>query len=93
MGVDKNICLVFLQLTPVGLTIFRGIHAIDRDKPNTPNSDITYSIVVCEIYCKIDDSTLPTYISMRSRLGWSRIDLTGCKLVLEVEDLIVKLLS
>ncbi|XP_022692572.1 protocadherin Fat 4-like isoform X3 [Varroa jacobsoni] len=33
------------ELTPVGLTIFRGIHAIDRDKPNTPNSDITYSIV------------------------------------------------
>lgn len=34
------------QLTPVGLTVFRGIHAIDRDKPNTANSDITYSIVV-----------------------------------------------
>ena len=34
------------QLTPVGLTIFRSIHAIDRDKPNTANSDITYSIVV-----------------------------------------------
>ena len=26
--------------------MFRGIHAIDRDKPNTANSDITYSIVV-----------------------------------------------
>lgn len=34
------------QLTPVGLTIFRSIHAIDRDKPNTLNSDLTYSIVV-----------------------------------------------
>lgn len=34
------------QLTPIGLTVFRGIHAIDRDKPNTANSDITYSIVV-----------------------------------------------
>jgi hypothetical protein len=34
------------ELTPVGLTVFRGIHAIDRDKPNTANSDITYSIVV-----------------------------------------------
>ncbi|OTF73465.1 cadherin-89D-like protein, partial [Euroglyphus maynei] len=33
------------MLTPVGLTVFRGIHAIDRDKPNTANSDITYSIV------------------------------------------------
>jgi hypothetical protein len=28
-----------------GLTIFRGIHAIDRDKPNTPNSDVQYSII------------------------------------------------
>ncbi|KAG9511246.1 Cadherin-89D, partial [Fragariocoptes setiger] len=33
------------ELTPVGLTIFRSIHAVDRDKPNTANSDITYSIV------------------------------------------------
>ncbi|XP_074599101.1 protocadherin Fat 4-like [Brevipalpus obovatus] len=33
------------ELTPVGLIIFRGIHAVDKDKPNTANSDITYSIV------------------------------------------------
>lgn len=33
------------ELTPVGLTVFRGVHAIDRDKPNTPNSDVTYAIV------------------------------------------------
>ncbi|KAK6627853.1 hypothetical protein RUM44_010332 [Polyplax serrata] len=33
------------ELTPVGLTLFQGIHAVDRDKPNTPNSDIHYSIV------------------------------------------------
>ncbi|XP_023209390.1 protocadherin Fat 4-like, partial [Centruroides sculpturatus] len=33
------------ELTPVGLTVFRGIHAVDRDKPNTANSDVTYSIV------------------------------------------------
>ncbi|RVE54564.1 hypothetical protein evm_000685 [Chilo suppressalis] len=32
------------ELTPTGLTIFKGIHAFDRDKPNTPNSDIQYSI-------------------------------------------------
>ncbi|KAL4702872.1 hypothetical protein ACJJTC_003995 [Scirpophaga incertulas] len=32
------------ELTPTGLTIFRGIQAFDRDKPNTPNSDIQYSI-------------------------------------------------
>ncbi|GLH03452.1 Cadherin-89D [Gryllus bimaculatus] len=33
------------ELTPTGLTIFRGIHAVDRDKPNTPNSDVQYTIV------------------------------------------------
>ena len=31
--------------TPTGLTIYRGIQALDIDKPNTPNSDIRYSIV------------------------------------------------
>ncbi|XP_067214901.1 cadherin-89D [Linepithema humile] len=33
------------ELTPVGVTIFRGIHALDGDKPNTPNSDVYYAIV------------------------------------------------
>lgn len=28
-----------------GVTIFRGIHAVDGDKPNTPNSDVYYAIV------------------------------------------------
>lgn len=27
------------------MTIFRGIHALDGDKPNTPNSDVYYAIV------------------------------------------------
>ncbi|XP_045496729.1 cadherin-89D isoform X1 [Colias croceus] len=33
------------ELTPPGLIIYRGIRAFDRDKPNTPNSDIQYTIV------------------------------------------------
>ncbi|XP_018054160.1 PREDICTED: cadherin-89D [Atta colombica] len=33
------------ELTPIGVTIFRGIHALDGDKPNTPNSDVYYAIV------------------------------------------------
>lgn len=28
-----------------GLTIFRGIQALDRDKPNTANSEVVYSII------------------------------------------------
>ncbi|CAB3227459.1 unnamed protein product [Arctia plantaginis] len=33
------------ELTPAGLTIFKSIRAFDRDKPNTPNSDVQYSII------------------------------------------------
>lgn len=29
----------------IGLTIFRGIQALDRDKPNTANSEVSYSII------------------------------------------------
>lgn len=32
------------KIVCAGLTIYRGIHAIDRDKPNTPNSDVQYAI-------------------------------------------------
>lgn len=32
------------ELTPVGSTIFQNIVAFDRDKPNTPNSDIQYAL-------------------------------------------------
>ncbi|XP_030768238.1 cadherin-89D isoform X4 [Sitophilus oryzae] len=30
---------------PVGLAVFRNIKAVDRDKPNTPNSDVQFAIV------------------------------------------------
>lgn len=32
------------ESTPVGSTVFQGISAFDRDKPNTPNSDVQYSM-------------------------------------------------
>ncbi|XP_059611787.1 cadherin-89D [Phlebotomus argentipes] len=32
------------EATPVGSTIFHSISAFDRDKPNTPNSDVQFSI-------------------------------------------------
>lgn len=34
-----------LSKNSTGVTIFRGIHAVDGDKPNTPNSDVHYAIV------------------------------------------------
>ncbi|KAL1491992.1 hypothetical protein ABEB36_012502 [Hypothenemus hampei] len=33
------------ELFPVGLTVYRSIRAIDKDKPNTPNSDVQFAIV------------------------------------------------
>ncbi|XP_058809929.1 cadherin-89D [Phymastichus coffea] len=33
------------ELSPTGLTVFRGIHAFDKDKPNTPNSDVHYAVI------------------------------------------------
>lgn len=30
------------ESTPVGTTIYQGISAFDRDKPNTPNSDVQF---------------------------------------------------
>lgn len=32
------------ESTQVGTTIYQQINAFDRDKPNTPNSDVQYSI-------------------------------------------------
>ena len=32
------------ELTPPGLTVFRGIQALDKDKPNTANSEISFKI-------------------------------------------------
>ena len=35
----------FSNLHYVGLTIFRGIQAVDKDKPNTANSELSYGII------------------------------------------------
>lgn len=32
------------ESTPIGTTIFQTISAFDRDKPNTPNSDVQYTM-------------------------------------------------
>ncbi|CAH1400248.1 unnamed protein product [Nezara viridula] len=32
------------ELTPTGLTVFRGVQAVDMDKPNTPNSELIYTL-------------------------------------------------
>lgn len=32
------------ESTPIGATIYQQINAFDRDKPNTPNSDVQYSM-------------------------------------------------
>ncbi|XP_026498346.2 cadherin-89D isoform X2 [Vanessa tameamea] len=44
MFLDTPYRITVDELTPPGLTIFKGIRAFDRDKPNTPNSDVQYTI-------------------------------------------------
>ncbi len=36
--------LIFLKLSPIGTIVFQSIKAIDRDLPNKPNSQISFSI-------------------------------------------------
>lgn len=38
------------ESTAVGTTIFQGISAFDRDKPNTPNSDVQFSMELGNTY-------------------------------------------
>lgn len=42
MGAPYNVYVD--EATAVGSTIYSGISAFDRDKPNTPNSDVQYSL-------------------------------------------------
>ncbi|CAH0723464.1 unnamed protein product, partial [Brenthis ino] len=50
------------ELTPPGLTIFKGIRAFDRDKPNTPNSEIQYSITSGDERFILESSHKPALI-------------------------------
>ncbi|XP_075211152.1 cadherin 89D [Lycorma delicatula] len=43
--IDAPYHVIVDELTPIGLTVFRGIYAVDKDKPNTPNSEVHYAII------------------------------------------------
>ncbi|XP_066581389.1 cadherin-89D [Prorops nasuta] len=63
------------ELTPTGVTIFRGIHAMDRDKPNTPNSDIYYAIISGNEQGKFSlESGHRTALILRKPLDYDRGD-------------------
>ena len=42
---DKIDCWFYFSNSYVGLTVFRGIQAVDKDKPNTANSELSYGII------------------------------------------------
>lgn len=42
---DKIDCWFYFSNYYVGLTVFRGIQAVDKDKPNTANSELSYGII------------------------------------------------
>ncbi|KRT80755.1 Cadherin, partial [Oryctes borbonicus] len=63
------------ELTPVGLTVFKGIHATDRDKPNTPNSDIHYSITAGNEKGKFGlDNSHEAYLVLKKPLDYDNGD-------------------
>ena len=61
--------------TPPGLTIFRGITALDTDKPNTPNSDVQYSIIGGNEERKFSiEGNLKAVVVLRKGLDYERGD-------------------
>lgn len=59
------------EATPIGTTIFQGVLAFDRDKPNTPNSDVQYSIGVQDFgpggpYFSLESPHRPSVVLRRS---------------------------
>ncbi|XP_017781597.1 PREDICTED: cadherin-89D, partial [Nicrophorus vespilloides] len=63
------------EVTPVGLTIFRGIKAGDRDKPNTPNSDVQYAITAGNERGKFAlDSSHQAYLVLKKALDYDSGD-------------------
>ncbi|XP_045465404.1 cadherin-89D [Harmonia axyridis] len=63
------------ELTPVGLTLFRGVRAVDRDKPNTPNSDIQYALVAGNQDGKFAlDNSHQAYLTLKKPLDYDTGD-------------------
>ena len=65
------------ELTPPGFTIFRGIQALDKDKPNTANSEVTYSIIrgnEKRVFSVEAASSKKAVIVLRKKLDFDRGD-------------------
>ena len=65
------------ELTPPGFTIFRGIQALDKDKPNTANSEVTYSIIrgnAKRVFSVEAASSKKAVIVLRKNLDFDRGD-------------------
>jgi hypothetical protein len=57
------------------LTIFRGIRATDRDKPNTPNSDVQYAVVAGNERGKFSlDSSHQAFLTLKRPLDYDTGD-------------------
>src|SRR5688500_9789211 len=59
----------------IGLTLFRGIQAIDLDKPNTANSDVYFSIIAGNEDGKfVLENGKPAVLTLRKRLDFDAGD-------------------
>lgn len=72
---QSRACLIVLFFIKLGLTIFRGIRAIDGDKPNTPNSDVQYAITAGNERGKFTlDNSHQAFLLLRKQLDYDTGD-------------------
>ncbi|RNA14879.1 protocadherin Fat 4 [Brachionus plicatilis] len=73
------------SLTPIGSVVFNEVKAIDKDMPNRPNSQISYSVVAgqCAQYFEFPLSTRPE-IAVAKLINYD--SLSGCNLTIKAQD-------
>jgi len=66
--------IVLDENTRPGLPVFRGIAAIDRDQPGSPNSDISYAISQQNVFSLESSSAASAVLILRRPLDYERGD-------------------
>jgi len=73
------------EFTPIGTVVYKGIKAIDKDLPNKPNSQISFSIVEgpCSDYFEFPLTTRSD-LAMRKLVEYNSF--SECNLTVKVKD-------
>jgi len=73
------------EFTPIGTVVYKGINAVDRDLPNKPNSQISFSIVdgPCSDYFEFPLTTRSD-LAVRKLVEYDAF--SECDLIVKVQD-------